>query len=247
MKKTVLITGASRGIGAACALYFAEKGFDVAINYQKNDAAAKDVFNKIRALGRRALLAKADVADPAAVSAMVETVTKEFGTIGVLVNNAAISTKQAVVTDVTYADWNRMFSVNVGGMFNCTQAILPGMIHEKSGSIINISSIWGICGASCEVHYSASKAAIIGATKALAQELAPSNIRVNCVAPGVIDTDMNRHLSTEDMEALKDATPLGKIGTPQDVAKAVYFLASDELSGFTTGQILSPNGGFVIS
>ena len=246
MKKTVLITGASRGIGAACAIYFAKNGFDVAIGYKENDAAASCVAEKVLAYGRRAFLAKADVADPVAVSAMAKMVSKEFGSIGVLVNNAAISTKQAVFTDISYEEWNHLFAVNVGGMFNTIQAFLPRMIHEKSGSIVNISSIWGISGASCEVHYSASKADVIGATKALAQELAPSGIRVNCVAPGVIDTDMNKHLTKEEMDALKEETPLGKIGTPEDIAKTVYFLASDELSGFTTGQIVSPNGGFLI-
>lgn len=245
MKKTVLITGASRGIGAACAIYFAENGYDVAINFLHSEEAAKNVAEKIEALGRRAVLVKADVADPDAVNRMVDIATKELGGIGVLVNNAAIS-KQALFSDVTVEEWNRMFSVNVGGMFHTINAVLPQMIHEKQGAIVNISSIWGICGASCEVHYSASKAAIIGATKALAKELGPSNIRVNCVAPGVVDTDMNKHLSAEDLESLKEETPLGTLGSPTDIAKTVFFFASDELSPFTTGQILSPNGGFLI-
>ncbi len=246
MNKTVLITGASRGIGAACAVYFAQKGYHVAINYAKNDSAASHVADLVRSAGQKALTIKADVADAAAVLDMVRQINKEFGSIDTLINNAAVSSEQAVFTDVSPEEWHRMFSVNVDGMFHCINAVLPDMIHKKKGSIVNISSIWGITGASCEVHYSATKAAIIGATKALAQELAPSNIRVNCVAPGVIDTDMNRHLSADDIRMLKEETPLGKIGTPEDIAKAVYFLASDELSGFTTGQILSPNGGFVI-
>ena len=245
MKKTVLITGASRGIGAACARYFAEHGFDVAINYIANDAAAKKVAQDVENLGRRALLVKADVADYKAVSEAVEKVNKELGVIDVLINNAAIA-KQALFTDMTLEEEERIFSVNVGGMLHCIRAVLPQMIHEKRGSIVNVSSIWGIQGASCEVQYSASKAAVIGATKALAQELAPSNIRVNCVAPGVIDTDMNKALSAEDLKNLKEETPLGVLGTPTDIAKSIYFLASDELSPFTTGQILSPNGGFVI-
>lgn len=245
MKKTVLITGASRGIGAACARYFAEHGFDVAINYIANDAAAKKVAQDVENLGRRALLVKADVADYKAVSEAVEKVNKELGVIDVLINNAAIA-KQALFTDMTLEEEERIFSVNVGGMLHCIRAVLPQMIHEKRGSIVNVSSIWGIQGASCEVQYSASKAAVIGATKALAQELAPSNIRVNCVAPGIIDTDMNKALSAEDLKNLKEETPLGVLGTPTDIAKSIYFLASDELSPFTTGQILSPNGGFVI-
>lgn len=246
MKKTVLITGASRGIGAACAVYFAKQGYDVAINYVQNGDAAELVAEQVRAQGRRAVAVKADVADAVAVDRMVKQVTDQFGTIGVLVNNAAISLAQTVFTHIPQADWKRMFAVNIDGMFHCTHAVIPQMIQEKSGAVINISSVWGITGASCEVHYSASKAAIIGATKALAKELAPSGIRVNCVAPGVIETDMNRHLSCEDMACLKEETPLGKIGSPEDIAKAVYFLADDTLSGFTTGQIISPNGGFLI-
>lgn len=245
MKKTVLITGASRGIGAQTALYFAENGFDVAINYLKNDESANEVYKKIVALGRKCCLLKCDVSDNLAVKEMVSQATSFLGGIGVLVNNAAIS-ELKLFSDISFDDWNKMFSVNVGGMYNTIFYVLPQMIHEKCGSIVNVSSIWGICGASCEVHYSASKSAIIGLTKALAKELAPSNIRVNCVSPGVVETEMNKHLSQEDLDALKEETPLGKIGSPRDIAKAIYFLASSELSSFTTGQILSPNGGIVI-
>lgn len=245
MKKTVLVTGASRGIGAATAVYFAQNGFDVGINFLKDETAAKAVCDKVTSLGRRAVLLQADIADPAEAAEMAKKAVSALGGIGVLVNNAGIA-KQGLFTDITYEEWNRMFGVNVGGMFNTVAAVLPHMIHEKSGSIINVSSIWGLCGASCEVHYSASKAAVIGATKALAKELAPSNIRVNCVAPGVTDTDMNKNLSAEDMENLKEETPLGKIGRTKDVAKSIFFLASEDLSPFTTGQVLSPNGGFVI-
>ena len=245
MKNIVLITGASRGIGAETAIYFAKQGFDVAINFEKNETAAKKVAEKIESIGRRALLVQGDISCPEQAKRIVEKTQKELGTIGVLVNNAGIS-KQALFTDVTPEEASRIYEVNVGGMFNMISAVLPQMIHEKKGSIVNISSVWGLSGASCEVHYSASKAAVIGATKALAQELAPSGLRVNCVAPGMIETDMNAHLSKEDMENLKNETPLGKIGTPEDVAKAIFFLASDEFSPFTTGQVLSPNGGFLI-
>ena len=245
MKKTVLITGASRGIGAATAVYFAKMGYDVGINYYKEEEAAQAVLEQVSLLGRKGVLLQADVASFAEADKMVQKAAASLNGIGVLVNNAGIS-KQALFTDVTFAEWNRMFAVNVGGMFNTTASVVPLMVHDKQGAIVNISSIWGICGASCEVHYSASKSAVIGATKALAKELAPSNIRVNCVAPGVIDTDMNKNLMPEDLENLKEETPLGKIGTALDVAKSIFFLASDELAPFITGQVISPNGGFVI-
>lgn len=245
MNKTVLITGASRGIGAQAATYFAKMGYDVAINFFKDEVSAKKVLNEVESLGRKGLLLKADVADQTAVTKMVADATQIFGKIDVLVNNAGIA-KQALFTDVTESEWNRLFSVNVGGMFHTISAVLPQMVHRKEGAIVNVSSIWGICGASCEVHYSASKAAIIGATKALAQELAPSNIRVNCVAPGVVDTEMNHNLSTEDLKNLEQETPIGRLGTPEDIAKAIYFLAENDCSSFITGQVLSPNGGFLI-
>ena len=245
MKKTVLITGASRGIGAAAAVYFAQNGFDVGINFLKEEKAAKNVLQQVTSLGRKGVLLQADVADPGQAAEMVERAASCLKGIGVLVNNAGVA-KQSLFTDVTFEEWNRMFAVNVGGMFNTTASVVPLMVHEKQGAIVNVSSVWGICGASCEVHYSAAKAAVIGASKALAKELAPSNIRVNCVAPGVIETDMNSNLSPEDLECLKEETPLGKIGTALDAAKSIFFLASDTLAPFITGQVLSPNGGFII-
>ena len=245
MNKTVLITGASRGIGAETAVLFAKNGYDVGINYLNNDDAAKSVLERVEKEGARGFLLKADVSDPNEAKKMVDEAINKLGSIDVLINNAGVS-KQALFTDVTYDEWNRLFAVNVGGMFNVTASVLPQMIQKKSGSIVNISSMWGLSGASCEVHYSASKSAVIGATKALAKELAPSNIRVNCVAPGAVDTDMNNNLTEEDLELLKEETPLGKIAKAEEIAKAIYFLASDELSPFTTGQILSPNGGLVI-
>ena len=200
---------------------------------------------QVTSLGRKGVLLQADVADPSQAAEMVERAASCFNGIGVLVNNAGVA-KQSLFTDVTFEEWNRMFAVNVGGMFNTTASVVPLMVHEKQGAIVNVSSIWGICGASCEVHYSAAKAAVIGASKALAKELAPSNIRVNCVAPGVIDTDMNSNLLPEDLECLKEETPLGIIGTALDVAKSIFFLASDSLAPFITGQVLSPNGGFIM-
>jgi 3-oxoacyl-[acyl-carrier protein] reductase len=167
-----------------------------------------------------------------------------FGSVNLLVNNAGIA-HFGLLTDISAAEWRRIFATNVDGAFFCTQAALPNMIHQKSGCIINISSIWGLVGASCEVAYSAGKGALIAMTKALAKEVGPSGIRVNCVAPGVIDTAMNSALSTADMDALLDETPLGMLGHPEDIAETVAFLASDKAK-FITGQIISPNGGFTI-
>lgn len=241
----VFITGASRGIGAACAIYFAHHGYDVGINYLNNDEKAEIIAEQIRAIGRKAVLLKADVADKKAIGKAISMCTDELGPIDVIINNAGIA-QQKLFTDITEEEWHRMFSVNVDGIYNVLSEALPDMIRRHSGSVVNISSMWGISGASCEVHYSASKSAVIGLTKALAAELAPSGIRVNCVAPGLIDTDMNKNLTEEDIQGVIDETPLGKIGKAEDVAKAVFFLASDEFSSFTTGQILSPNGGLVI-
>ncbi|MBQ6569385.1 MAG: SDR family oxidoreductase [Clostridia bacterium] len=240
MQKKAIITGASRGIGSATALLFAKNGYEVAINYNKSEKAARQLADYINSMGLCATAIKADVSDRAQAQRMFEI----FGQPDVLVNNAGIG-KQMLFSDITPEIWREMFAVNVDGVYNCCQLALPGMINKKSGRIINISSMWGITGASCEVHYSAAKAAVIGLTKALAKELGPSGITVNCVAPGVIDTDMNAHLSTEDMRALAEDTPLGVIGTAEDIAQTVLFLASDKAK-FITGQVISPNGGYLI-
>jgi 3-oxoacyl-[acyl-carrier protein] reductase len=245
MKKTVFITGASRGIGAACAIYFAKQGYDVAINYLSNIDKAQEVAETIRAMGQNAYIYQGDVADYEQMRTIIKKCTNDLGHIDVVVNNAGIA-QQKLFTDTTPDEWHRMFSVNVDSIYNVLSCVLPQMINRKSGSVVNVSSMWGICGASCEVAYSASKSAVIGLTKALAQELAPSNIRVNCVAPGLIDTEMNNNLSEEDIRGVIEETPLGKIGKAEDIAKAIFFLADDEYSSFTTGQILSPNGGLVI-
>ncbi len=187
---------------------------------------------------------RADIRDGAAVEAMTDKVLYAFGRIDVLVNNAGIA-QQRLFTDITPQEWDGMFDVNVTGVYRCCRAVLPGMISRKSGCIVNVSSIWGVVGASCEAHYSASKAAVIGLTKALAKELGPSGIRVNCVAPGVIDTAMNAHLDGETRAALTGETPLGAIGAPLDVAEAILYLASDR-AGFVTGQVLGVNGGMVV-
>ena len=245
MKKTVLITGASRGIGRACAIHFAKCGYDVGINYLNNEKSAQEVADIICSMGRNAVLLQGDVADFDEASAIISRCTDELGHIDVIVNNAGIA-QQKLFTDITPDEWRRMFAVNIDGIYNILHAALPQMINRKSGSIVNISSMWGVQGASCEVHYSAAKAAVIGLTKALSQELAPSNIRVNCVAPGLIDTDMNKNLSKEDLQGVIDEIPLGKIGTAEDVARAIYFLADNEQSPFTTGAVLNINGGMVI-
>lgn len=241
MKQTVMITGASRGIGAATAARFAQDGCRLILNYRENEEKIKELS---KSLHTEVLLCRADVSDPKAVEQMVQEGQDAFGTIDVLINNAGIA-EQKLFSDITEADWDRMFDVNVKGMYLTTKAVLPGMIHEKRGKIVNLSSIWGITGASCEVHYSASKAAVIGFTKALAKELGPSGICVNCIAPGVIETDMNAHLPEEILGELKEETPLGKLGTPQDIAQAIYFLSSRQ-ADFITGQVLSPNGGMVV-
>ncbi len=187
---------------------------------------------------------QADVSDKTEVEEMFRKAEQELGKISALVNNAGIA-EQILFSDITEEKWDRMFAVNVKGAYNCTQAVLPSMIHEKYGRIINVSSMWGISGASCEVHYSASKAALIGFTKALAKEVGLSGITVNCVAPGVIGTDMNAAISGEILEELKENTPLNRIGTSEDVAEAILFLASDKAS-FITGQTLSVDGGFIL-
>lgn len=237
--KTVLITGGSRGIGTSCAREFTKAGYRVLINYQKSKEKAEELK---RELG--VLTFCADVSDKAQVEAMFSEIENLCGGVDILVNNAGIS-QFKLFSDITEDEWDRMFAVNVKGMFNCTQAAIPYMIHKKSGKVINISSIWGMTGASCEVHYSASKAAVIGFTKALSKELGPSGICVNCVAPGVVETDMCASLSIEDFEALKEETPLGRIATPDDIARSVLFLA-DSGGDFITGQVISPNGGIVI-
>lgn len=239
MKKTALITGGSRGIGAAIASELAQDGFFTVINYcQKKEEAEKTAD----LTGGMAICA--DISDLSRVEEMIKTITDKTGGVDVLVNNAGISLS-GLFTDITPEQEQRLWAVNVGGAFNCTRLVLPYMINKKQGKIINISSMWGQTGSSCEVHYSASKAAIIGFTKALAKEVGPSGINVNCIAPGVIMTDMNTCYSKETLDCLKNETPLERLGTPQDIAKAAAFLASDD-SGFITGQILGVNGGFVI-
>ena len=229
--RNVLVTGASRGIGAAIAREFSKNGDKVFINYNTNREKAENLAKEINGTA-----VWADVADPDAVKEMLQ----KTGDIDVLVNNAGFA-QFSMFDALSDEDWHRMIDVTLSGAFYCTRGVLPHMIHQKQGSIINISSIWGVTGASCEVAYSTAKAGLIGMTKALAKEVGPSGIRVNCIAPGVIDTDMNFMLAPDTISDLIEEIPLGRIGTPEDIAKAVLFLA--EPNSFITGQVLSINGG----
>lgn len=244
MNKTVLVTGGSRGIGRATAQLFARRGCNVVVNYLHSRQAAYELVELLTAENCTVMAYRADVSCREQVEGMVGSVLHRFGPVDVLINNAGIA-QQKLFTDITPQDWDAMLDINVKGIFNCCQAVVPGMISRKQGKIINLASIWGITGASCEVHYSTAKAAVIGFTKALARELGPSNIQVNCVAPGIIDTDMNSSLAEADRSALVEATPLMRLGSPEDIACVLWFLASEQ-SDFLTGQVISPNGGFVI-
>lgn len=242
---TVLVTGSSRGIGAAIARAFAEKKYTVAINYNKNKESAEKLVNELsESFGIRCAAFYGDVSDSASVRKMFDQIRAELGEVDALVNNAGISS-QRLFTDITDEEWRQTISTNLDGAFYCSREALPHMIRQKSGVIVNVSSMWGEVGASCEVHYSAAKAGLIGLTKALAKEVAPSGVRVNCVAPGVIMTDMMKSFDERTVEELRLETPLEKLGTPENVAAAVLFLAGDD-SSFITGQILGVNGGMVI-
>ncbi len=244
-KTTVLITGASRGIGAECARTFAKNGYNVAINYFRSEKNALDLKAEINDGGGVAEVFKADVSDEKQVEEMISAVVKRFGKVNVLVANAGVS-KSGVFSDMTQSDFDKIFDTNVRGVFNVVKGVLPHMYERESGSIVTISSIWGQTGGSCEVLYSMSKAAIIGMTKALAKEVAPMHIRVNSVSPGAIDTDMLSGMTDEEKEDFIMQTPLNRLGEPKDVADAVLFLADDDKSSFITGHVLSVNGGYFI-
>ena len=245
MERVALVTGSSRGIGRAVAAELAREGWAVCVNYIQHQQAAEDAVRAIRDAGGRAVAVQADVADGAAEAEMVRRAERELGGhVSLLVNNAGVA-GQAQFQDITDEMWDRYLAVNLGGARNTIRAVLPRMISEKAGCIVNISSIWGLRGASCEVAYACTKAAIIALTRSLAAELGPSHIRVNCVAPGVIDTDMVQVLGRETLDDLAEQTPLGRLGTPEDIAHAVAFLASDRAS-FITGQVLTADGGFIV-
>lgn len=243
MNKTVVVTGGGRGIGAAVSSLFAENGYNVVIGYNTSQLSAQALKNEFDNKGYTAEIFKADVSDSNQAKALIDFAINTFGSVDVLVNNAGVA-EQKLFTDIDIIAWNKMISVNLTGVYNCCHAVSKHMVNKKRGSIINISSIWGISGASCEVHYSSAKAGVIGLTKALAKELGPSKIRVNCIAPGVIRTDMNAHLSDSDLCELIDSTPLCRIGEPMEIAKPVLFLASDDAS-FITGQVIAVDGGFL--
>lgn len=242
---TVLITGASRGIGATTARLFAQQGWDVAVNYNRNETAARTLVQELAALGVRACALGADVSDPMQAEMLVEQTLRQLGGLDALVCNAGVALPQQLLTDTTDEQWREVFATNVDGMFYTIRAAVPHFVRKKAGRIITVSSVWGVTGGSCEVAYSASKGAVIAMTKALAKELGPSGIAVNCVAPGVIATEMNAHLDEESLAQLRLETPLERIGTPEDVARSILFLAG-EGGQFLAGQVLQPNGGIYI-
>lgn len=241
MQKTAIVTGAARGIGKAVAKRLVEDGFFVVAVYNSSEQLAKELESE---LYPNVKAYKCDVSDSESVNAVVRAVLKDRKTVDVLVNNAGIA-QQKLFTDITDEDWNRMIGVDLSGAFYFTRAVLPSMINEKSGIIINITSMWGETGGSCEVHYSAAKAGLIGMTKALAKETGLSGICVNAVSPGVIETDMMSNFSEADKEALREEIPLSRLGSVEDVANTVAFLCSEKAS-YITGQVISVNGGIVI-
>ncbi len=236
----VLITGGSRGIGAACVKKFASEGHSVAFFYKSNDAKAE----KLKETYPNVYPMRCDVSSEREVDKAFERLFEEFGEPDVLVNNAGVS-YSGLIQEMELHDWEYVMENNLTSVFLCSKKVIPSMIKKENGVIINISSMWGVEGASCEVAYSASKAGVIGFTKALAMELAPMKIRVNAVAPGAVKTDMLASYTDEELKALSNSTPLSKIGIPEDVAEAVYFLSGDK-SGFITGEVLNVNGGYVI-
>ena len=237
MTQTVLITGGSRGIGAACVRAFAADGWHTAFIYRSSREAAEQLAGETGALALAA-----DQQDTVAVELAVAEVKARFGGIDAVVCNAGIA-EQKLFQNITDADWMHMLDVNLMGAVRTIRAVLPELLHNKRGSIVTVSSMWGESGASCESHYAASKAAVIGLSRSLAQELGPSNIRVNCVAPGVLDTDMNAMHSADTMQELADQTPLGRVGAAAEVADSILYLCSDKAS-FITGQVLGVTGGF---
>ena len=244
MQKTVLITGASRGIGAETARRFSAAGYAVALHYHRSEERALALAEELRRAGGEVLTVQADVGDWSQVRKMVDNVLDKFCQLDILICNAGVSW-QGLLSEMSVEEWRRLCAVDLDGVFYCCKAVIPHFVARKAGKILTVSSMWGQTGGSCEAAYSAAKAGAIGLTKALAKELGPSGIAVNCVAPGVIATEMNQNLTPADLDALREETPLGRIGTAGDVAESLLFLASEGAS-FITGQVLAPNGGLVI-
>ena len=241
--KVALITGGAKGIGAAICRALAENGYSIAINYNTSVCDAENIKKELSRVTDVEIF-KADVSSSVDVNKMFDEVESRFGGVDVLVNNAGIA-QQSLFTDVTDEMWHKMIDTNLSSAFYCCKRALPFMINKKQGVIVNVASMWGEVGASMEVHYSVSKAGLIGLTKALAKEVGLSGIRVNAVSPGVISTDMMSGFSAEDVDVLKNDTPLNRIGTPEDIANVEAFLVSDK-AGFVTGQVFSVNGGYII-
>lgn len=242
MGKTVLITGASGGIGSACARAFAKDGWQTALHFGKNETSARALRDALRAMGCDAEVFSADAACPAQVNACVDAVLARFGRIDALVCCAGVA-QQKLFTDLTDEDWRRMLDADLGGVFAFDRAVLPEMLRRGAGAIVNLSSVWGVCGASCEVAYSATKGGINAMTRALAKELAPSSIQVNAIACGAIDTEMNQFLDEEERNALLEEIPAGRMGRAEEVGKLAYQLGSE--NSYLTGQIIQLDGGWI--
>ena len=242
-QKTVLITGASQGIGAATARAFAAAGYAVAVHYHTSEDAALALIQELTAAGHTATAVRADVSDPEQVSKMVDNVLENFCQLDILICNAGRAWT-GLLCDMSDQAWRSLMGTDLDGVFYCCRAVYRHMVSRKSGRILTVSSMWGRSGASCEAAYSAAKAGVIGLTQALSRELGPSGITVNCVAPGVIDTRMNSHLGPEALQDLANETPLGRLGTPEDVANTLLFLASPQ-AAFLTGQVIGVDGGFL--
>ena len=241
----VLITGASCGIGAAAARLFAQRGWDVAVNYRASRAEALALAAELSGLGRKAVPIQADISVPEGAEQLVREAEAALGPLDAVVCNAGTALVPDLFTETTVDQWRALMGVDLDGMFYTLRTAVPGLVRRKRGAIVTVSSMWGITGGSCEAPYSAAKAGVIGLTKALAKELGPSNIRVNCVAPGVIDTSMNDHLSPKELAVLGEEAALCRIGQPREVAEAICFLASERAS-FITGQVLSVDGGVIV-
>ncbi len=242
MKKTIIVTGGSNGIGQSIVEELAKNNYNIILNYNKSEEKAKKIQEELKKIGYEIEIYKADVSKREEVKKLVEYTIEKYKKIDVLINNAGIS-QTKLFTDITDEDWNEMINTNLNSVFYTTQEVVKNMIHNKNGCIINISSIWGIVGASCEVHYSVSKAGIDAMTKSLAKELGPSNIRVNSIAPGIIKTNMINNLSEEEIEEIRKEIPLQKIGKPENIAQCIKWLIEDE---YTTGQVISINGGWAV-